>query len=69
MITINGTKFYEKPTICSSCPACIIGREDSRGWCSFFDKRKARYDSIPARCDKLFDKAFSIGGDFVITIK
>lgn len=68
-ITINGTKFYESPTYCGVCPALIIGRNDNKGFCKFFRKQKRRYDDTPQRCQKLFDKGFTIGGDLVIVLK
>lgn len=68
MITINGVRFDEPPAYCGACPAIIIGRGDDRGFCSFFDKRKNRWDSTPKRCKELFAKGFAIGGNLVITI-
>lgn len=68
-ITINGVAFYEPPTMCGSCPALIIGRNDARGFCAFFGKRKSRWDNTPERCSELFVKGFALGGDLVITIK
>lgn len=69
MIRINGIVFYEQPLTCGECKAIIIGRNDSKGFCSWFNKRKNRYDNVPKRCANLFEKAFAIGGDLVITIK
>lgn len=69
MITINGIKFFELPTFCGSCPAIIIGREDAKGFCSLFDRRKNRWDSVPQRCREIFAKGFAIGGDLVIVRK
>lgn len=68
-MTINGVKFTEPPAMCGSCPALIIGRNDARGVCSFFDKRKSRWDNTPKRCGELFVKGFALGGDLVITVK
>ena len=67
-ITINGLKFSEKPWSCGSCPALLSGQEDNRGFCVLFEKQKWRYNNIPSRCDKLFDKGFLLGGDLVIVI-
>ena len=69
MITINGVKFYEPPTFCGDCPAVIIGGNDARGFCSFFEKRKNRYDAVPDRCKQLFVKGFALGGDLTIVTK
>lgn len=69
-ITINGVQFKEKPYSCGSCPAFLAGSEDSGGFCIFFEKQKWRYNNVPSRCQKLFDKGFEVdGGDFVIVIK
>lgn len=67
MVTINGLRFTEKPTCCNYCTAMLIGSHDNKGWCIWFQKHKNRYDKTPARCKRLFDKAFAIGGDLVIT--
>lgn len=69
MITINGIKFYESPHCCGECPAIILGKNDDRGFCMFFEKRKNRFDGIPKRCQELFKKGFEQGGDLVITLK
>lgn len=69
MITINGCKFYDIPHICGECPAVILGKNDDRGFCSFFEKRKNRFDSVPKRCQELFRKGFEQGGDLVIIQK
>lgn len=68
-ITINGVAFYEPPAMCGNCPALVIGRNDARGFCTFFEKRKNRWDNTPKRCNELFVKGFALGGDLVITIK
>lgn len=68
-ITINGVCFNEEPYNCGSCPAFSAGSKDKGGFCSFFEKQKWRYNSVPSRCKNLFAKGFSIGGDLVIVIK
>lgn len=68
-ITINGRTFHEPPASCGCCPAIIIGRNDAKGFCTFFDKRKNRCDNVPQRCSELFAKGFALGGDLVIVSK
>jgi len=67
-ITINGLSFNEMPYMCGICPSYIY-YNDKKGFCVLFMKQKMRYNNIPARCRKLFEKAFNIGGDLVIVIK
>lgn len=69
MITINGKKFDDLPSFCGVCPALLIGGNDTRGMCTFFEKRKNRYDNVPIRCRELFVKGFALGGDLVIVLK
>ena len=58
------------PIMCGVCPFFLAGREDSKGFCTAFDKHKGRYAHIPKRCSDLFEKAFQIGDDdYVIVIK
>lgn len=68
-MTINGKNFYEMPTMCGNCPFWLAGREDKVGFCTPFYKHKSRWANIPKRCDRLFSKAFEIGGDLVIVSK
>ena len=74
-ITINGVEFNGIPCMCGVCPwysdggYSVIDKTHYRGFCSQFRKRKRRYDNIPSRCRKLFEKGFAIGGDLVIVIK
>ena len=66
-MTINGLVFREIPVFCGHCPAYIKGDEHN-GWCPWFALNKHHWDKVPARCQKLFDKAFAMGdGDYVIT--
>ena len=69
MITINGKIFNEIPYMCGVCTFYTSGKEDKWGFCTMFKKQKRRYDNIPARCLKLFQKGFAIGGDLVIVQK
>lgn len=68
-MTINGKKFDDLPSFCGGCPALLIGGSDARGMCTFFNKRKNRYDTVPRRCGELFVKGLALGGDLVITVK
>lgn len=68
-ITINDIKFNEMPLYCGICPACLGGGMDKSSFCYFFEKKKYKYNNIPARCKTLFSKGFEIGGELVITIK
>lgn len=66
---INGLVFRDKPVFCGHCPA-YIRWDEHNGWCPWFALHKHHWDKVPARCQKLFDKAFSMGdGDYVITAK
>lgn len=69
MIILNGLSFYEKPHSCGSCTAFVAGSNDAKGFCVFFNLQKKRWDKVPARCVKMFNKAFKIGGNLVITLK
>jgi hypothetical protein len=76
MITINGEKFHEIPCVCCVCrffhdpnPKLRTGDKNTDGTCMLFKIRKRKYDNIPARCRKLFEKGFAIGRDLVITYK
>jgi hypothetical protein len=68
MITINGSIFDRIPCVCYECPWWTGGRNDKAGFCTQFNLRKFRYDSVPKRCSTLFKKGFEIGGDLVITV-
>lgn len=65
-ITINGVKFTEIPCICSVCKFYLGGKNDTAGFCMMFHKQKRKFDNIPSRCKKLFEKGFALGGDLVI---
>lgn len=67
-MSINGIIFYGIPYTCGSCPAFIAGTNDKGGFCSLFSLQKWRYNDVPARCKKLFEKGFQIGGNLVITV-
>jgi hypothetical protein len=67
-MTINGLRFRTNPLFCGHCPA-YIRNSDHKGWCSWFDLNKHQFDKVPARCKRLFDKAYSLGdGDYVIVL-
>lgn len=68
-VTINGLNFHETPCSCGSCPALLAGRADKGGFCTFFEIQKWKYNNVPSRCKKLFNKGFQIGGNLVIVIK
>ena len=69
MLIINGTKFYEEPTSCGTCPFLFTGRTDTpissptdnKGHCPIFDEVHHTYANPPRRCAKLFRKVFSKG--------
>lgn len=73
MITINGEKFYEKPTSCGTCPFYLSGSTSlspsCRGVCRLFAENHKSYINPPKRCQKLFNKAFRYpdGSELVIT--
>lgn len=65
MITINGKTFYDKPGSCGSCPFFFSGStyhqpNPGKGHCQMFDELHHSYIAPPRRCQKLFNKAFSM---------
>lgn len=63
MVTINGETFYNKPGSCGTCPFFDNGKThlqqgSLRGYCRIFDEMHKSYINPPARCQKLFNKAF-----------
>ncbi len=76
MVKINGVTFYEEPTSCGTCPFFSDGSTShpmsqgtEKGHCRQFDENHKRWRSVPRRCEKLFKKAFQIGGDLVIVFR
>lgn len=62
-VIINDIKFYEKPSSCGSCGffsngSTYINPGSEIGHCRLFDEMHKRYINPPARCAKLFNKAF-----------
>lgn len=80
MVTINGTRFYEQPTSCGTCPffhngttSAPISAHYDKGICRQWDEMHHSWCNIPRRCQKLFKAAFEqwndTGIDLVITKK
>ena len=76
MIKINGESFYEIPGSCGSCPffndgTTHLSQGSEKGLCRLFNEMHKRWINTPARCKKLFNKAFKQpdGSDLVIVIK
>lgn len=61
MILINGTKFWDKPGSCGTCPFFISGSSrlspSDRGVCTLWNENHRTYINPPRRCQKLFNKA------------
>lgn len=72
-VTINGKgPFYETPYICGVCRCYLpnnMRQSGGVGWCTMWSKKKNYYDSLPKRCQQMFEKALAIGGDVVIVKK
>lgn len=82
MVIINGTKFYEQPTSCGTCPFLFIqGRNtpsilpsstsvNATHHCKMWDEWHRSYKSVPRQCEKLFRKAFKFpeGTELAIVI-
>ena len=63
MIYINGQKFYDKPGSCGTCPFFNNGSTHMspgsiKGHCLQWNEMHKSYINPPARCKKLFNKAF-----------
>lgn len=72
MVYINGIVFEDFPECCYACPFFSDwGQHQQRGWCTLFEKRKNKYDSLYNRCREIFDKAktFQDGSELVIVQK
>lgn len=76
MVTINGETLYNNPGSCGTCPFFYNGAThlqpvgSQKGYCRMFDEMHKSYINPPARCKKLFNKAFSMpeGSTLVITV-
>lgn len=62
MIYINDKPFYEKPGSCATCPFFFDGHSSmcycDKGVCTLFGEQHKGIINPPARCQKLFNKAF-----------
>lgn len=62
MIYINDKQFYEKPGSCATCPFFVDGsssiRNSDKDLCMLFGEQHKGIINPPARCQKLFNKAF-----------
>lgn len=67
---INGRgPFFEAPSMCGECKFAInnsVRTAGGKSYCVLFDLKKNYYDSPPKRCQEMFRKALTIGGDVVI---
>jgi hypothetical protein len=54
---------------CGFCKFFIAGRDDKRGFCSLFELQKPKFNNAPKRCNEMFAKGFTIGGDLVLVLK
>lgn len=77
--TIDGRRFTQMPTCCAYCPMSMIYSElnaptfgmtmpkmPKSTYCELFDLHKSTSASIPQRCERLFTKAFTIGGALAV---
>lgn len=73
MVYINGVRFDEKPGMCCSCPFFSTGSSAMttyvKGHCRLWDETHKMTINPPARCQKIFNKAFRYpdGSKLVIT--
>ena len=62
MIYINDKQFYEKPGSCATCPFfCDVHSSMchyDKGLCTLFGEQHKCIINPPAKCKKLFNKAF-----------
>lgn len=70
MVIINGTKIYDEPTSCGTCPFLLTGNTDSpistpasKGICLQWDETHHTWANPPRRCQKLFKAAFKQWND------
>lgn len=62
MVYINGKRFDDKPGSCGTCPFFHDGSSSmchyDKGLCTLFGEQHKGIINPPARCQKLFNKAF-----------
>ena len=62
MVYINGKRFDDKPGSCGTCPFFHDGPSSmchyDKGLCTLFGEQHKGIINPPARCQKLFNKAF-----------